>query len=81
MSVREFKNQIGAVTALLAFLFGFGLTIAGFCVPPIGVVHDSVLWILGQCLIYAGTVLGISTHYETKVIEFEKKIEKKLDAK
>ena len=81
MSSNEFRSQIGAITALLAFLFGFGLTIAGFCVPPIGIVHDSVLWVLGQCLIYTGTVLGISTHYETKVKEFEKKIENKLKDK
>ena len=81
MSNKELRNNIGAVTALLAFLFGFGLTVAGFCVPPVGVVHDSVLYVLGQCLIYTGTVLGISTHYESKVKEFEVRIKNKLNNK
>ena len=31
-----FKEKIGAVTCILAFLIGFGLTIAGFIVPPLG---------------------------------------------
>ena len=78
MTNKEFRSQIGAITALLAFLFGFGLTTAGFCVSPVGVVHESVLWILGQCLLYTGTVLGISTHYASKMKEFENEIKDKL---
>ena len=81
MTSKEFRSQVGAITAVFAFLIGFGLTIAGFCVPPVGEVHDSVLWILGQCLLYTGTVLGISTHYATKLKEFEKEIKNKLEDK
>ena len=78
MSSKEFRSQIGSITALLAFLFGFGLCVAGFCVPPVGEVSGSVLWILGQSLLYCGGILGISTHYATKMREFESEIKDKL---
>jgi hypothetical protein len=45
--------------AAISLIFGFGLTIAGFCVPPPGIVSDSVLWILGQCFVFAGAICGV----------------------
>lgn len=79
--MRQLWNElchIKELTALFALIFGFALSVAGFIVSPLGVVDDSVLWILGQCLIYAGSIYGISTHYATKQEEFEQKIEEKL---
>lgn len=55
--------HIKELTALFALIFGFTLSVAGFIVSPLGVVDDSVLWILGQTFIYAGSIYGISTHY------------------
>lgn len=53
MTFREWS-----AAALLAV--GVGLSVAGFCVPPIGEISDSVLWFFAQCCIYAGSVLGVS---------------------
>lgn len=75
------KEKLSSVTCISAFVIGFGLCIAGFCVPPVGEVSGSVLWILGQSLLYCGAILGLSNHYETKVKEFESKIESKINAK
>ena len=61
----DFKNRLAVVTCLAAFTLGWVLTIWGFIVPPTGEVADSVLWILGQSLLYSASVLGIgmySTH-------------------
>ena len=80
--MKQLWNEICHVkelTALIALLFGFCLSLAGFIVDPTGVVDDSVLWILGQCLIYAGSIYGISTHYQTKQEELEEKINSRLD--
>ena len=44
----DLKTRIAYVTATVAFGLGWGLTIASFIVPPLGIVSDSVLWILGQ---------------------------------
>lgn len=58
----DIKNRLAIITAVLAFLIGWGLTIAGFIVPPLGAVSDSVLWILGQALIYAASVFGVAMY-------------------
>ena len=58
----DIKTKIAFVTALVAFIIGWGLTIAGFIVPPVGIVSDSVLWILGQALVYAASVFGVGMY-------------------
>ena len=73
--------HIKELTAVFALIFGFCLSLAGFIVDPKGVVDDSVLWILGQCLIYAGSIYGISTHFQKKQVELENKIDKRLNKK
>lgn len=47
--------------------FGSGLSIAGFCVVPIGEISDSVLLVLAQCFIYAGSALGIDYYVKAKI--------------
>jgi hypothetical protein len=37
------KDLIMMITAIVDFLVGIGLTVAGFCVPPVGVISGSVL--------------------------------------
>lgn len=58
----DIKNKVAIITAVVAFIVGWGLTIAGFIVPPVGEVADSILWILGQALLYAASVLGIGMY-------------------
>ena len=45
---------------------GVGLSVAGFCVPPVGEISSSVLWFFSQCLIYAGAALGIDVMIDNK---------------
>ena len=46
---------------------GTALVVAGFIVPPTGEVSDSVLWFFGECLIYAGSIFGISIYVNGKI--------------
>ena len=69
------KSKFAIGTAIVAFAIGFGLTIAGFFTPPKGEVHDSVLWILGQALIYTASVLGIGMYFNSKSVELNTKME------
>lgn len=46
---------------------GAALVVAGFIVPPMGEVSDSVLWFFGECLIYAGSIFGISIYVNGKL--------------
>lgn len=67
------KEKIHYITACLMLLFGCTLCVAGFAVKPVGIVDESVLLILGQCVIYAGSVFGISLYVKS---EIKKKIGK-----
>lgn len=62
------KDKLAIITAIAAFIIGWGLSIAGFIVPPTGEVSNSVLFILGQSLVYAASVFGITAFFsnETK---------------
>ena len=68
------KEKIAYGTCIAAFVIGWGLTIAGFIVPPMGEVSDSILWILGQSLLYCGAVVGISSRCGREVRKVEKKV-------
>ena len=57
----DLKTRIAYVTAIVAFTLGWGLTTWGFIIGA-GIVHDSVLWILGQSLLYSASVLGVGMY-------------------
>jgi hypothetical protein len=46
---------------------GVGLCVAAFCVEPVGEIHDSVLWYFAQCLIYAGSAVGIDVLIDERI--------------
>lgn len=60
------------ITATILLAFGMLMVIAAFIVPPPGQIHDSVLYIFAQILIYAGSIFGI-TAYAEKIIGERKK--------
>lgn len=59
---KETKEEIQIISAIGMLVVGIGLAIAGFVIPPTGEIHDSVLWIFAQCLIYAGSIFGVSVY-------------------
>jgi hypothetical protein len=61
------KIGFRAYTAAFLLIAGVSLSVAGFCVPPVGEISDSVLWFFAQCLIYAGSALGIDVLIDHKV--------------
>ena len=60
MKAKDYK----AYTAIFMLVAGVGLSVAGFCVEPVGHISDSVLWFLAQCVLYAGAALGIDVMIE-----------------
>ena len=72
------KEIFAHVCAGLLLLFGMGILTWGFVTPPIGEVHDSLLWIFGQTLVFSGAVLGISLHVDNSIKMIESKLENKL---
>lgn len=62
----DIKNKIAYITAICAFLIGWGLTIAGFIIGA-GVISESVLWVLGQALVYSASVFGVGLYVGSEV--------------
>lgn len=61
------KDKLSCISAIGALLVGFGLTIAGFVVAPAGRVDNSVLWVLGQTLAFAGAIFGIALYTKNEI--------------
>lgn len=64
------KEQAAYWTAIIAFVAGWGLTIAGFCVPPTGEVSGSVLAVLGEAMVYAASVFGVTLYFQNQMERF-----------
>lgn len=58
------KNQLICAVVLIAL--GACLLVAGFCVPPTGVIDNSVLVAFGEILTFVGSLFGIDYHYKYK---------------
>jgi len=82
---REQKDTIAVTSAMVMLLFGISLTTAGFIIPPTGEIHESVLWVLGQALIYAGSIFGIAYYargvVDRRIAEIEDKFKTKDEPK
>lgn len=52
--------------ALTLFLTGVGLLIAGFIVPPTGIIDPSVLVAFGEVLTWVATIIGVDYHFRAK---------------
>lgn len=57
----KIKTKIILAWILAMSAVGFG--VAGFCVPPVGVINSSVLWLVAQFLLFSATLLGIDIEY------------------
>ena len=73
------KQKTAFITALIAFAAGGGLTIAGFCVPPQGEVSGSVLAVLGEAMVYAASVFGVSMYFGHEMAKFRHDTKQYID--
>ena len=72
------KESIQHCSAVAMLLGGFALAVAGFIVPPTGQIHESVLGIFAECLIYAGSIFGVTIYIQTKYSELRSYLDNKL---
>ncbi|WAX09182.1 hypothetical protein BT401P3_00050 [Bacteroides phage BT401P3] len=64
---RETKADLQIWTAVGMLIAGVTMSFIGFFVEPAGIIHDSVLWFFAQCLLYAGSIFGVSIYVTGKV--------------
>ncbi|MCQ2205807.1 MAG: hypothetical protein MJZ43_03410 [Bacteroidaceae bacterium] len=54
-------------TAIILLTFGIILAFVALLMPPPGEIHDSVLYIFAQILIYCGSIFGIDCYISKKL--------------
>lgn len=74
------RDKYSYTTAIASFVIGWGLTIMGFCVPPLGEISPSVLSALGIALSFTASVLGIATYFDAQLRNFKREIRKEIKA-
>ena len=74
------KEIIQYAVAMVCIVFGLVLVaIGGLAIEPIGEVSASFLTCLGVLLTFAGSIFGISAHYNSELVNFKSEIRSKLD--
>ncbi len=66
MKVSDSKVQL--LCAVVLIVLGAALLIAGFIVPPTGVIDNSVLIAFGEILTFVGSLFGIDYHYKWRTV-------------
>lgn len=61
------KDVIHYVCAVCMIVFGCAMCVASFCLSQNHSVDDSVLWILGQSLLFAGSIFGVGLYVNARV--------------
>lgn len=72
---KERRTDFQVWSAIGMLVAGVVMTAAGFIVPPLGEISDSVLWFFAQCLIYAGSIFGVSIYVQSKITDLKSRLE------
>ena len=70
------KDIIVWVAAIIAFLTGIGLCIAGFYAPPIGDINGWVLTTTSEFLKFIGWIIEIGKYTEIQIEKIKNKEDK-----
>ena len=62
-------------------IFGCILMLAGFIVPPTGVIHKSVLIGAGEVFTFSGSLLGIILKYDINLQRLSSEIDERISRK
>lgn len=57
------KTHTQLIIAFITVLVGLFLLIAGLYIPPVGIIHNSVLIAFGEIATFVGALLGIDYKY------------------
>ena len=57
-------------------IVGVGLLWTGLFLPPMGIIHASVLTALGEVFTFSGALIGIDYSYKFKTIKYIAEIDK-----
>lgn len=72
------KHNVQLILGVILAIFGIILIILSFFVPPMGIIHSSVLAATGEIFTFAGALLGIDYTYRLKLYKLNKDKEETL---
>lgn len=58
---------VQTLSAVAMLAFGVAFATVALLLPPRGEVADSVCWVFAQCLIYAGSALGLAGYVDLRL--------------
>lgn len=61
------KLNLRLIVVVVLTIVGSGLLIAGFIVPPLGVINSSVLVAFGETSTFIAAILGIDYNYKYQI--------------
>ncbi|MDU1892761.1 MAG: hypothetical protein E6767_18935 [Dysgonomonas sp.] len=61
------KLKFQLIVSAILIIVGCGLLIAGFCVVPVGQIHNSVLVAFGEILTFVGAIMGMNYSFKSKI--------------
>ena len=62
--MKNIDSKAQLFCAVVLIILGASLLIAGFIVPPTGIIDNSVLIAFGEILTFVGSLFGIDYHYK-----------------
>ena len=68
------KSTAQTLSAFLMLLSGVALNVASFAVPPVGELSNSVMTYMGEALIYAASVFGLTVYVNSCMARLERRV-------
>ena len=75
----SFRNKMAYTFAVACFTLGWLITFIAFYISGFKTVEDSILWVLGQSLLFTGSIIGISQFYNSQLSQFKHEIRNELN--
>lgn len=69
---KEQKMTLQLIAGFVLCIFGMLMLIAGFIVPPLGIIDNSVLVAYGEVMTFSGGLVGIDYTYKYKIFKTNK---------
>lgn len=72
------KEKLAIGTALAAFIAGWVLTGLA-CFVPLLMSEQSILWILGQAMVYTASVFGVTSYFSSETVRMRNELKRMMD--
>ncbi|MCF0198879.1 MAG: hypothetical protein HUK02_08895 [Bacteroidaceae bacterium] len=63
------KSDYCILASAFLIVAGVGFGIAGFCVPPVGSITESVLFLTAQCFVMGGSFVGLDAIFLKRIAQ------------